>query len=326
MKKKKFIITKTPLRVSFFGGGTDFENFYKKFNGKVISTSINKYIYVTIKSQNNFFNEKYRLNYSKTERVKKIDYIRNDIIRECLKYTNVKQRLYISTVADIPDSTGLGSSSAFTVGLLKGLYELMGKKKTNKELAEIASFIEIKILKNPIGKQDQYACALGGCNVIKFYKNNNVKIRKIKNIRFKNYLKDCVLIWTGKYKKSKSILNDQNRRIHYNISYLKKMLDITNSAEKKIFRDTFYEEEFIKYLKDNWEQKKKLSNKITNKSVNTILNKFNNYKYGIKLLGAGGGGFILVFGKNYQKIIKKSNLSFFKIKSEDFGSKIVYQE
>ena len=104
------------------------------------------------------------------------------------------------------------------------------------------------------------------------------------------------------------------------------MLDITNSAEKKIFRDTFYEEEFIKYLKDNWEQKKKLSNKITNKSVNTILNKFNNYKYGIKLLGAGGGGFILVFGKNYQKIIKKSNLSFFKIKSEDFGSKIVYQE
>ena len=119
MLKNFYVTTKTPLRVSFLGGGTDQKIFYSKFSGKVISTSINKYIYVTIKSQNNFFNENYRINYSKTERVKNINQIQNKIIKACLKYTNNKRKLYISTVADIPDSTGLGSSSAFTVGFLR---------------------------------------------------------------------------------------------------------------------------------------------------------------------------------------------------------------
>ena len=212
MRKNFYITTKTPLRISFFCGGTDMEYFYKKSGGKVISTAINKYIYVTVKSQNIFFDENYRLNYSKTERVNKVENIQNKIIKECLKYTKIKSKIYISTVSDIPDSTGLGSSSAFTVGLLKALYEAKNEKKTNSEIAKIASIIEIQKIKSPIGKQDQYACAIGDFNIITFNPNGSVKIKRVKNRKFIDnlFLKSC-LIWTGKYKISSKNLNFQKK-------------------------------------------------------------------------------------------------------------------
>ena len=325
--KNIYITTKTPLRISFFGGGTDFENFYKNFSGNILSTSIDKYIYVTIKSQNQFFDENFRLNYSKTERVKKIDEIQNQIIKECLKYTNIKSRLYISTVSDIPDSTGLGSSSAFTVGLLKGLYKIKGFKKSNKELAKIASYIEINKVKSPIGKQDQLACSLGGFNNIIFNRNNTVKIKKIKNLKLLNEVfKYSALIWTGKYKKSKKILSDQQKNVKNNTKNLKKILQISYKTSKKISKNKFSFNEFKNNLKISWRLKKTLSKKISNPKINNIIKLFETKHFGFKLLGAGGGGFIFVVGKNNKKIIKNNKLITLKVKPENKGSEIIYEE
>lgn len=322
----KYVTTRTPLRISFFGGGTDFKNFYKDFSGKVISTTINKYIYVTVKTQN-FFYENYRLNYSSTERVNNVNKIENKIIRECLKYTKISKKLYISTVSDIPDSTGLGSSSAFTVGLLKALYKIDGINKSNQELARIASIIEIKMLKSPIGLQDQYSCAVGGFNEISFLPNNTVKIIKLnKYFPIKNILKNSSLVWTGNYKKSNLILRDQNRNIKRNIKFLKETLERTKSIALKIKKKEMKHKDFLFTLKQLWELKKKLSKKITNENIENIIKTFSHYDLGFKVLGAGGGGFIFVYGKKCKEILIKRNYKTIDVLDSNEGSKIIYEE
>ena len=173
------IISKTPLRISFFGGGTDLPTFYKNSNyGAVVSSSINQYLYVTIKKQNKLFDE-YRLNYSITELVKDIDKVKNPIIRECIKFMNIDDYLYISTIADAPSETGLGSSSSFCVGLLNVLYKFKGISVSIEKLAEEASHIEINKLNLSLGKQDHYIAAYGGLNYIKFFDNEKVEIEKM---------------------------------------------------------------------------------------------------------------------------------------------------
>ena len=169
MKKIKTVVTKTPMRISFMGGGTDFPDYFNVFGGKVISASINKYIYVTVKEHSHLFNEKFRLNYSETESVNSLNNMKNEITKACLKFLNIKKSLYISTISDLPTSSGLGSSSTFTVGLLNALhYFSKGKKVSAKQLAKEASYIETIILKKPIGYQDHYAAAFGGLNKITF--------------------------------------------------------------------------------------------------------------------------------------------------------------
>src|SRR3954470_1595848 len=162
------IVTRTPLRVSFAGGGTDLAAFYERDYGAVVSTAIANYIYVTVKPHSRLFNEPVRLNYSKSEEVSQIDEIENDIARECLRFMGIEPPIYISTVGDHPASTGLGGSSAFTVGLLNALHAYKGERVTAGTLAEEASHIEIDVLGEPIGKQDQYAAAFGGLNFFVF--------------------------------------------------------------------------------------------------------------------------------------------------------------
>ena len=159
--KYKIVTTKTPLRISFLGGGTDMPYFYENYGGITISSSIDKFIYVTIKKHTNF-NEKYRLNYSETEIVNKIDKIKNLRIRETLKYLNVREPLYINTISDLPYNTGLGSSSAFLIGLIKAIYKLKNIKINLSKICEIAFKIENKITNNSLGKQDHYIAAHGG--------------------------------------------------------------------------------------------------------------------------------------------------------------------
>ena len=174
------IISKTPLRISFAGGGTDLRSFYSKNGfGAVFSTSIDKYIYVIIKSHSELYPEKIRLNYSDTEQVDNIDEIQNPIIRECLKFLNIDEHLYISTVADAPGSSGLGSSSTFCVGLLNALYTYKGDKVNRSKLAEEAAYIEVDVLKRPMGRQDHYAAALGGLNYIRFNADETLTIMPI---------------------------------------------------------------------------------------------------------------------------------------------------
>ena len=225
MKRIKKVITKTPVRISFIGGGTDFPDYFNLYGGKVISASINKYIYVTVKEHSHLFNEKFRLNYSETESVNNVNDIKNEITRACLKFLNIKNPLYISTISDLPTSAGLGSSSTFTVGLLNALhYYSTGKKVSSKQLAKEASFIETIMLKKPIGYQDHYAAAYGGLNKITFSKKK-VTVKKI-NINKKkisllfDYL---VLIWSKIQRDSSSVLKSQKKNIKKNIDHLNQL-------------------------------------------------------------------------------------------------------
>src|SRR3954453_14108002 len=162
------IVTRTPLRLSFAGGGTDLADFYERDYGAVLSTAIANYIYVTVKPHSPLFNEPVRVNYSKSEEVNRIDEIKNDIARECLRFMEIEPPIYISTVGDLPASTGLGSSSSFAVGLLNALHRYRGDRVSAGQLAEEACQIEIEILGLPIGRQDQYAAAFGGLNLFTF--------------------------------------------------------------------------------------------------------------------------------------------------------------
>src|SRR3954453_17465201 len=170
------IVTRTPLRLSFAGGGTDLADFYERDYGAVLSTAIANYIYVTVKPHSPLFNEPVRVNYSKSEEVNRIDEIENDIARESLRYMEIEPPIYISTVGDPPASTGLGSSSAFAVGLLNALHAYRGERVTAGQLAEEACHIEIDILGQPIGRQDQYAAAFGGLNLFTFRPGGSVTV------------------------------------------------------------------------------------------------------------------------------------------------------
>ena len=208
--QKKLVISKTPLRVSFFGGGTDIKNFYSKQKGKVISTTIDKYVYVTVKEHGELFRRNFRLNYSKSENKNKLSKIENNIIRETLREIKIKRPIYISSISDVPYRTGLGSSSSFAVGLINALLAFEGRNITKKKIAELACKIEINVLKNPIGKQDQYAATFGGFNLITFNKNS-VLVNPLKEK--KNFIKmvfdNSVLIYTGNTRSASKILKDQ---------------------------------------------------------------------------------------------------------------------
>jgi D-glycero-alpha-D-manno-heptose-7-phosphate kinase len=330
MISPKTIITKTPLRISFFGGGSDIKKFNLKKKGLIISSTIDKYIYVTIKRHGNTFDEKYRINYQQSENVSKRNKIKNNIIRESLKYLKIDEPLYISTIADIPARSGLGSSSSFTVGLLKGLFELKNKKISKKKLAELACKIEIDVIKSPIGKQDQYAAVFGGLNKFIFSKNS-VSIESLeKKIDPKFFFKNLQLFFTGIYRSTNTILSS-----------------INNSSENKIYMNTIVRnaEDAYKVLKINkknklniigdlfdksWNLKKSLSKKISNKRINTYYNKaISAGALGGKISGAGGGGFLLfITPKNRRKKVIESlnSLTYLPIMYEPNGSRVIFRD
>ena len=254
--KDKMIITRTPFRVSFVGGGSDIEDFYKYSQGAVLSTTINKYMYIY---SHNFFDvNKIRVKYSKTETVTGVNKIKHPIVREVLKKFKIKGALEISSNADVPANTGLGSSSSFTVGLLHNLYTKFGKYVTKDQLAEEACDIEINKLKEPIGKQDQYAAAFGGLSVFIFEPSGSVKVDPLHLTKetYKNLQKNLLMFYTGMQRKTSSILTEQKKNIKAKDKFetLKKMVNYVWQL-----RDALYEgnlEEFGKLLHKNWILKK----------------------------------------------------------------------
>lgn len=334
MKKIKKVITKTPMRISFIGGGTDFPDFFNSHGGKVISASVNKFIYVTVKEHGHLFNEKFRLNYSETESVNNIDKIKNEITKACLKYLSIKGPLYISTISDIPTSSGLGSSSSFTVGLLNALhYYSEGKKVSPKQLAEEAAFIETKILKKPIGYQDHYAAAYGGLNQIYFGKEK-VTVKKLELSKKKiNLLFDyLILIWSKIQRDSSSVLTSQKKNIKKNLYHLNELKELVDKFYKKISQTKLDKKllgELGEIVDRSWKLKKNFSNKISNKHINFLYDMVKkNGADGSKIIGAGAGGFLMVFAdkKTQKKIIKKLDANeLLKIECELEGSKIIYE-
>ncbi len=302
------IISKTPLRISFAGGGTDLPSFYR-FNdfGAVLSTSINSYIYVTIKKHSLFFNERLRLNYSETELVDKVEDIKNPIIRECLRFLEIGDRIYISTIADVAGSSGLGSSSSFCVGLLNALYRYKGEIVSRGRLAEEAAHIEIDILKRPIGKQDHYAAAFGGLNYIRFNSDESVTIKPIAaKAQTVKKLFNCMLsFWTGISRPSESILQEQDNKNGENAEILIVMREQAIRLMDLIYNNNLSIDKFGKIMHEGWQLKRKLASKVSNSTIDRFYSiARENGAIGGKISGAGGGGFLNVIAheSDHEKI------------------------
>lgn len=322
------IISKTPFRVSFCGGGTDLKEYYSKKQGSVVSTAIDKYMYINVKD---FFDrDKIFIKYSRTELVKNVDRIKHPIIREALKLTGIMRGVEISSMADIPSASGLGSSSAFTIGLLNALHAHLGEHKSPENLAKEACKIEIDILKEPIGKQDQYISAHGGFRHIRFNHDGNVSSEIImipKSLR-KELESNFLLFYTGIARKASDILSEQKKNTGNKMELLDKMRDLSFELKESLIKKDITR--FGELLNKNWEYKKNLASKITNPLIDRYYNlALKSGALGGKILGAGGGGFLLFYCEhNKQNSVIKNlkSLRHVPFKFENQGTRIVYRD
>ena len=324
------IITRTPFRVSFFGGGTDLKTFYSKTDGEVLSTAIDKYLYVVVKKKLGIVEHKYRINWSSVEFTNQLNKIKNPIARECLKYFKINYPIEITTFADIPGNTGLGSSSAFAVGLVNALFALEGKLASKYEIASIAAKIEVDILQRKIGKQDHFASCYGNLNNFVFKKNEKVIINPIvASSKTLNKLENnLMMFYTGQQRNSETILKKQSNVNQNQFENLIQLRDLVKISSKVLLKKNFNIREFGSLVHQNWELKKKINKFTSNKSIDRFYNiGIKAGAYGGKLLGAGNGGFILfVCSKHNQyKIIKKlKKLIKLDIKFDYTGTRITY--
>ena len=289
------IITKTPFRVSFCGGGSDMANFYEKYGGCVLSTSINKYCYISIHP---YFNENQTLlKYSENELVDSSDQIKHRIFRQVLTDMGV-HGVEISSTADIPGGTGLGSSSTFTVGLLNTLNCYNGKFVSKDKLAKLACEVEIEKLGNPIGKQDQYGAALGGLNFIKFNQDGSVSHEPIlmEGKTYKELQKNLLMFYTGTTRSANTILAEQTKNITSE-DKAKNLLKMCGLAkDMKVALENNDISSFGRILDEGWQLKKELASGIANPAIAEAYEiAMKNGALGGKLLGAGGGGFLLFY-------------------------------
>jgi D-glycero-alpha-D-manno-heptose-7-phosphate kinase len=320
------IISKTPLRISLIGGGTDINDFYKNNLGQVISTSIDKYIYIIVKER---FDNQIVLHYTDNEIVEDVNEIRHELIREALKIVGITKGIEIITLADIPSKgTGLGSSSSLTVGLLNALYTYVGNPVTQEKLAMDACKIEIDILKKPIGKQDQYIAAYGGLRKFTFLADETVKIKKF-NLTGNERRKlgsNIILYYTNITRDANLILADQKRNIPLKNKELLFMSDLVPILENAI--EQFRFEEVGNVLRKSWEVKKLLTENITNEIIDNMVNTaLGSGATGCKIAGAGGGGFLLSFVPREKQDNFRKSMSEYKelpFMLDPFGTRIIF--
>lgn len=320
------IISKTPLRISFVGGGTDLKAFYKHGYGAVVSTAIDKYVYITV---NKTFAGHIRIGYSKVEYKKKVKDIQHNLVREALKLVGIKKGIeifYMSDMLPAHEGSGLGASSSITVGTLNALHAFKKEYVSAKKLAEEACKIEIQILGEPIGKQDQYAAAYGGFNYIKFKADESVEIDPV-IFKLKNKLKKKLLMfYIGDKPKTRVVLSEQTKKTIQNLEVLRQMSGLAKELKKSLEKNNL--SQFADLLHQNWLLKQKLSSKITNPKINEYYQKARNVgALGGKILGSGGGGFLLLYceeknQKKVRKALKNLRESHFNFESQ--GSKIIY--
>jgi D-glycero-alpha-D-manno-heptose-7-phosphate kinase len=329
------IISRTPVRISFFGGGTDYRDHYEENGGAVIGTTIDKYVYVTINRLSNFFDYKIRIGYSKSELVNSVNDIVHPSVRECLKHKAVDGNLDIHIVADLPARTGLGSSSAFTVGFLHALYTLEGKIGSKKQLANDALYVEQDLIKENVGSQDQIHASYGGFNVIEF-SSGKFRVRPVIISKEKHQaLEDSIMVFfTGQTRFATEILSEQIERTRAkdNEVFLKEMHSMVYDAINIISSED--ENIFIKSLgnlmNEGWRLKKLLSTNVSNLQIDDAYERaIKAGALGGKIAGAGGGGFLMLLVDPSRKDnIRKalSNLLEVNFKFEDTGSSIIYNK
>ena len=322
------IITRTPFRISFAGGGSDLRNYYEKFGGSVVSVSINKYIYL---SMHPYFEEnEYLLKYSKTEQAKSLEEIQHPIIRTVFKDYGIRGVDFNSS-ADIPSGTGLASSSAFTVGLIN-LCNAYTDQYMNKEvIAEKACKVEIEDLKEPIGKQDQYACACGGLNFIEFYKDGVVDVEKLylQSDAYHVLEKNLLMFYTGKTRSAGSILAEQKKNTtndEAKIKNLHKMVQLSKDLKEELLKGNT--NAMGEILHTGWMYKKEFADGIFNPDIYYYYYlAIKNGALGGKLLGAGGGGFLLFYVEEQHRSRVRRALSDLKeidFKFDNKGTSVIY--
>ena len=291
------IISRSPVRITLGGGGTDLPSYYEKYGGALIAAAINKYTLVTAHTR---FDDDIKINYSKTEIVKNPNQVKHNIFREALKLLKIKKGIELTSLSDMPSSSGLGTSGSFTIALLNALHNYKKEFVSQKKLAEEACHIEMDILKEPIGKQDQYIASFGGITYFEFEKNGNVKVKplKLSEEAVDELHSNIILFYTGIQRSASKILKKQDDDGKKNAS---RTIDTLHQI-KKIGKDTkkaFENDDIDKlgeYLDTHWNIKKNLSNKISNPFIDKCYNHAKkNGALGGKIIGAGGGGFFMFY-------------------------------
>jgi len=321
------IISRTPLRISFAGGGSDLPSYYLKHGGAVLSTTIDKYIYIAVHRY--FSSNQSLLKYSKTELVNNNDEIQHPLFRECMKLVNVTG-LDISSMADVPAGTGLGSSSAFAVSLLNVLHAYKHEAVSAEYLASTACDIEINRLGDPIGKQDQYAAAYGGLNFIRFNYDGSVDVQKIvMDPAVKAQLeRNLILLYTGTKHSASAILKEQGKEMQRldKQQAMHKMVDMAYELKDVLEHNQI--DDFGRILNEGWLLKRSLANSISNPLVDNLYDQgMEAGALGGKLLGAGGAGFVLFYcPEDKQESFRKQMSAYTEMpfKFENYGSKIIY--
>ena len=330
MDEPNIVVSRTPLRVSLLGGGSDMPEYFENNGpGQVISLAIDKYIYVVVKKHAPIFGEQFRLSYSKNEIVDSVENIENNIIRECLRFLKFDARLYISTFSDIPAASGLGTSSALAVGLLNALHAMKSEPVTRSQLAEEACKVELEILQKPIGKQDQYAAAFGGLNKFSFQSNGNVTAQSL-NLSgqyLSELLSSASLFWTGLTREVSDILTEQkNNFAAGKLNEVSKVTAMVPGLATALEAETPIKE-IAELISESWELKRKFASSITSNEINRLIKQLRNAGgWGGKLCGGGGGGFVLMFHDPTQAdyILSKSNTNFrLKLGMDYSGSEIL---
>lgn len=326
------IISRTPFRISFFGGGTDYPVYYQGNGGAVLATTINRYCYINARQLPPFFEHNHRIVYSKIETVDKIDQIQHPSVRECFNYMNIQKGIEIHHDGDLPARSGLGSSSSFTVGLLNALHALKGKMISKKELAKSAIYVEQEMIKENVGSQDQTMAAFGGLNIVRFnsYQNKHIQVQPLclGNKRLEDFQNHIMLFFTGIYRIASDVAGEQIKKTPRRKSELAEMHSMVDEGADILSngRDI---KDFGLLLHESWQLKRSLTDRISNATIDEIYDKARGAgAIGGKILGAGGGGFILFFVEPDRQAQVKETLGLLHVpfKFDFAGSRIIFYE
>ncbi|HSW70134.1 MAG TPA: galactokinase [Gammaproteobacteria bacterium] len=325
------IVVRSPLRISLGGGGTDLPSYYENYGGFLIAAAIDKYVYITLHQT---FAEEIILKYSKLEHVKSVEHIEHPIVREVLKHVGIStNRLEITSMADIPAGTGLGSSGSFTTALIKALHTLQKNPIHPKELAEIACHIEINLLKEPIGKQDQYIAAFGGMTCFNFLSDHRVEVQplRIKPEILYTLEDNLLLFFTGYSRSASSILQEQNTKSKKNDSNMLDNLHLIKELgiKSKEALENSDINKFVELMNVHWEHKKRRSIQMSNNQIEewyTLAR--NNGALGGKIIGAGGGGFFMFYAEDkmrLRQVMRAAGLQEVRFRFDFSGTQVIAQ-
>ena len=325
------IISMTPLRVSFLGGGTDYPEHFDHHGGATLGGTIDKYIYITVSPLTEFFDHRIRVSYSRTELVKSIEEIIHPSVRHCLNFLEIERGVEINIVSDLPARTGLGSSSSFTVGLLHALHAFKGQLVDREQLAAEAVYIERELIKERVGLQDQYTCACGGMLSLEFRHKNRVTVSPVimPHERLKALQDRLMIFYTGLQRYADQVLKQQMERTQAGtlLPYLSKMRDLVQPGIE-ILANGYDLSNFGSLLHESWTLKRELSDSITNPEIDEAYeNARKAGAVGGKLLGAGGGGFLLLYVEPYnQESVRKvmNGMREVKFNFENQGSHLIF--